>query len=50
VKYEGEDHGARDWSYANQLDLANRAIHWFDRYLKEEATIPTNSHEKVPER
>jgi dipeptidyl aminopeptidase/acylaminoacyl peptidase len=50
VKYEGEDHGARDWSYANQLDLANRAIHWFDGYLKEEATIPTNSHEKVPER
>jgi dipeptidyl aminopeptidase/acylaminoacyl peptidase len=50
VKYEGEDHGARDWSYANQLDLANRAIHWFDGYLKEEAAIPTNSHEKVPER
>jgi dipeptidyl aminopeptidase/acylaminoacyl peptidase len=37
AKYEGESHAPRDWSYANQLDLAERVIAWFDRYLKAEA-------------
>src|SRR5262249_42902772 len=34
AKYQGEDHSPPYWSYANQLDLSNRMIGWFDRYLK----------------
>jgi dipeptidyl aminopeptidase/acylaminoacyl peptidase len=34
AKYEGEDHGPDNWSYANQMDLSDRMIAWFDRYLK----------------
>lgn len=33
VKYEGENHSPMNWSYANQTDLCNRMIEWFDRYL-----------------
>jgi dipeptidyl aminopeptidase/acylaminoacyl peptidase len=33
AKYEGEDHAPSDWSYANQVDFANRMIAWFARYL-----------------
>jgi dipeptidyl aminopeptidase/acylaminoacyl peptidase len=33
AKYTGESHAPSDWSYANQLDLANRAISWFDKYM-----------------
>jgi dipeptidyl aminopeptidase/acylaminoacyl peptidase len=34
ARYEGESHVPSDWSYANQLDLAGRALAWFDVYLK----------------
>jgi dipeptidyl aminopeptidase/acylaminoacyl peptidase len=34
ARYEGEGHAPRDWSYSNQLDLANRIIGWFDSHLK----------------
>jgi dipeptidyl aminopeptidase/acylaminoacyl peptidase len=34
AKYEGEDHGPDNWSYANQMDLSDRMIAWFDRYMK----------------
>ena len=33
AKYEGEDHSPLYWSYANQLDLCNRMITWFEKYL-----------------
>jgi len=34
ARYAGEPHVPMDWSYANQLDLGNRILGWFDRYLK----------------
>src|SRR4029077_9209722 len=34
AKYENEPHVPEDWSFANQVDLANRSIAWFDGYLK----------------
>jgi dipeptidyl aminopeptidase/acylaminoacyl peptidase len=34
AKYEGEQHSPIYWSYANQADLCDRMIAWFDRYLK----------------
>ena len=34
ARYEGEEHGPDNWSYANQIDLCNRMIAWFDQYLK----------------
>jgi dipeptidyl aminopeptidase/acylaminoacyl peptidase len=34
AKYIGEPHAPSDWSYANQVDLARRAIGWFDMFLK----------------
>lgn len=34
ARYEGEEHGPDYWSYANQVDLCNRIIAWFDRHLK----------------
>jgi dipeptidyl aminopeptidase/acylaminoacyl peptidase len=40
AKYEGEQHTPLGWSYANQVDLANRIIAWFDKYLK--AGPPSN--------
>ena len=33
-EYMGEGHVPRDWSPANQLDLADRVLAWMDRYLK----------------
>lgn len=33
AKYEGEDHSPLYWSYANQVDLCNRMIAWFHKYL-----------------
>jgi len=39
VRYAGESHVPRDWSYANQIDLANRMTDWFDRYLKKSPPI-----------
>jgi dipeptidyl aminopeptidase/acylaminoacyl peptidase len=35
VKYEGEDHSPDYWSYANQVDLDERMIRWFDTHLKQ---------------
>ena len=32
--YEGEEHWPGTWGYANQVDVVNRTIEWFDRYLK----------------
>lgn len=34
AKYEGEDHSPLSWTRANQIDLDNRMIDWFDKYLK----------------
>jgi dipeptidyl aminopeptidase/acylaminoacyl peptidase len=34
ARYEGESHAPSDWSFENQLDLARRALAWFDLYLK----------------
>jgi dipeptidyl aminopeptidase/acylaminoacyl peptidase len=34
AKYEGEGHSPLNWRYANQVDLCNRVIAWFDKYLK----------------
>jgi dipeptidyl aminopeptidase/acylaminoacyl peptidase len=33
AKYEGEDHSPLYWSCANQVDLCNRIIAWFHKYL-----------------
>jgi dipeptidyl aminopeptidase/acylaminoacyl peptidase len=33
ARYEGESHVPRDWSYANQVDLANREIAWLEEHL-----------------
>ena len=33
AKYMNEGHAPADWSYANQVDLANRVLSWFNRYL-----------------
>lgn len=33
AKYENEKHSPLAWSYANQVDLLNRTIAWFNRYL-----------------
>lgn len=34
AKYERESHSPQIWSYANQLDLWERVIAWFDAHLK----------------
>jgi dipeptidyl aminopeptidase/acylaminoacyl peptidase len=34
ARYNGEDHSPAYWSYANQLDLCNRIIAWFDEHLQ----------------
>jgi dipeptidyl aminopeptidase/acylaminoacyl peptidase len=34
VKYGAEGHSPRDWSYPNQVDVCNRMLAWFRRYLK----------------
>ena len=34
ARYEGEGHGFIEWRYPNQVDYLNRAIAWFDKYLK----------------
>jgi dipeptidyl aminopeptidase/acylaminoacyl peptidase len=36
AKYVGEGHSPTYWRYANQLDYCNRALEWFDKYLKPE--------------
>jgi dipeptidyl aminopeptidase/acylaminoacyl peptidase len=33
AKYGGEGHSPLYWSYANQVDVFNRMIAWFDEYL-----------------
>jgi dipeptidyl aminopeptidase/acylaminoacyl peptidase len=33
-RYEGEDHWEGTWSRANQVDVLDHVIAWFDRYLK----------------
>lgn len=38
AKYVGEDHSPDTWSSENQLDLGNRVIDWFNRFLKTEDT------------
>jgi dipeptidyl aminopeptidase/acylaminoacyl peptidase len=35
AKYQGEGHSPHSWSYANQVDLCNRMIRWFDKYLRD---------------
>jgi fermentation-respiration switch protein FrsA (DUF1100 family) len=34
ARYNGEEHWEGGWSNANQLDVLQRTIAWFDRYLK----------------
>lgn len=34
AKYTSEGHSPLYWRYSDQLDLCNRVIAWFDRYLK----------------
>lgn len=34
AKYQGEDHSPLFWSYADQVDLCNRMISWFEEYLE----------------
>jgi dipeptidyl aminopeptidase/acylaminoacyl peptidase len=34
AKYAGEGHDPSEWNRANQVDLSNRMIEWFDGYLK----------------
>jgi dipeptidyl aminopeptidase/acylaminoacyl peptidase len=34
LRYRDEGHWEGQWSYANQLDVLNRVIAWFDRHLK----------------
>ena len=34
ARYDGEDHSPVYWRYANQVDLCNRIIAWFDSHLK----------------
>ena len=34
AKYQGEGHSPTEWSFANQVDLSNRVISWFDVNLK----------------
>lgn len=36
ARYDGEKHVPTEWTYANQLDLWNRVISWFDKYLMAE--------------
>jgi dipeptidyl aminopeptidase/acylaminoacyl peptidase len=38
AKYEGEGHQAN--GYRNQLDIANRMIAWFEKYLKGDQARP----------
>ncbi len=37
ARYDGEDHSPAYWRYANQVDLCNRIIAWFDSHLKQPA-------------
>jgi dipeptidyl aminopeptidase/acylaminoacyl peptidase len=37
ARYEGEDHSPAYWRHANQVDLCNRIIAWFDSHLKQPA-------------
>jgi dipeptidyl aminopeptidase/acylaminoacyl peptidase len=50
AKYEGEDHAPPYWSYPNQIDLCNRMIAWFDKYLRGEAKHPDWSAPASPRR
>jgi dipeptidyl aminopeptidase/acylaminoacyl peptidase len=38
AKYHGENHGPAGWSFDNQIDLCDRMIAWFDKYLKYESS------------
>jgi dipeptidyl aminopeptidase/acylaminoacyl peptidase len=37
AKYHGENHGPMGWSFDNQVDLCNRMVAWFDKYLKHQS-------------
>lgn len=43
AKYDGEGHSPLEWSRANQRDLCNRVIAWFDKYLKAEPPQQSSS-------
>jgi len=34
ARYDGEGHSPLGWRLANQVDLCNRVVAWFDRHLK----------------
>lgn len=44
AQYAGESHVPRDWSYANQIDLADRMTAWFDRYMCVPARTKDSTH------
>jgi dipeptidyl aminopeptidase/acylaminoacyl peptidase len=46
TRYEGEGHGLPIWSAANQVDLLNRRIEWFDRWLKQTPAAVAESNSK----
>ena len=37
VEYKGEGHTPGTYSFSHQLDLTNRIVAWFDKYLKGQA-------------
>jgi dipeptidyl aminopeptidase/acylaminoacyl peptidase len=46
TRYEGEGHFFYLWSRANQADMLNRRIAWFDRWLKETPSVAENINSK----
>ena len=42
AKYDGEGHSPVYWSYPNQIDLTNRTINWFEKYLKKDSSSRTD--------
>jgi dipeptidyl aminopeptidase/acylaminoacyl peptidase len=52
AKYAGEGHDPSEWNRANQIDLSNRMIEWFDRHLKVKtdappASLPSGPHQPI---
>jgi dipeptidyl aminopeptidase/acylaminoacyl peptidase len=45
AKYSGEGHSPLLWRYANQVDLCNRIIGWFESHLKS-VTGPTSARNR----
>ena len=48
VRYEREEHSPLYWSYENQVDLCNRMIAWFDKYLKADSSKSGSVDSETP--